>query len=93
MMIMPFQVSELEYILLVLLKDDNIDRIRQYNPAEIDLETLDSLFHRLKLKEIHVSYANEVDEAVLHALARAQDIRAILKHFSRGLPVQDGALQ
>jgi len=28
MMIMPFQVSEREYILLVLLKDDNIDRIR-----------------------------------------------------------------
>jgi len=93
MMVMPFQVNPLEYMLLVLLKDDNVDRIRQYNPAEINLEALDSLFHSLKLKEIHVSYADEVDETVLHDLARAQDIGAILKHFSRGLPVQDGALQ
>ena len=85
MMVMPFQVNPLEYMLLVLLKDDNVDRIRQYNPAEINLEALDSLFHTLKLKEIHISYADEADDAVLHDLARAQDVRAIVKHFSRGL--------
>jgi hypothetical protein len=61
MITIPFQVSATEYSVYIGLGDDNIERVRQYDPAEVVLSQLGEPFQRLKLKDIVVGYCSEDD--------------------------------
>ena len=57
----PFQVSETEYDLILVLKDINIKRITSYDPCTIPTEEIANKFPDLKLRMITIAYATEAE--------------------------------
>ncbi|TAL03527.1 MAG: hypothetical protein EPO08_03915 [Rhodospirillaceae bacterium] len=78
----PFQVSATEYSVFVCLQDENIERMRQYDPAEV---TLNKIGFPGKLKDVIIGYGTDEDfERISRALNSGTDVRAVLRTLSRG---------
>src|SRR5262245_26469555 len=84
MLSIPFRVSETEYILIVALQDTNITRIKKYDPAEIVPAKMGGPWDKLKLREIHISYATKKDELEITQLCREGNARDAIKLLFRG---------
>jgi hypothetical protein len=88
MITIPFQVSATEYSVYIGLGDDNIERVRQYDPAEVVLSQLGEPFQRLKLKDIVVGYCSEDDfkkvQEIYHAEPTNAGMKKALRYLTRG---------
>jgi hypothetical protein len=77
-----FQVSPTEFNVFVCLKDDNLARIRAYDPAEIDAAKF-LPYASLKMRTVIVGYATDAEEAELQH-APQKDVPGLLEKLSRG---------
>ena len=59
MTVIPFIVSKTQYSIYVILGTDNLERIRQYDPAEITLDKMGELYSGLQLKDVIIGYATD----------------------------------
>lgn len=87
MYVLPFQTTPEEYSIFVLLDDEGIERIKAYDPAQVDVaKTLAGMPVRpgQRLMHIIIGYANQED--MKHVLELFQQgLRAeALKFLSRG---------
>ena len=57
MVLVPFQVEPGQYSVFVILQDDNLERIKTYDPAEITLNKMPDPWISMKLKDILIGYA------------------------------------
>lgn len=82
LIVVPFAVSETEYNLLVVMQADNIQRLRDYDPAEVPLQHLpDDVCGNRKLKNVILAYATT--EEVNAMLADAVVGGALEPHFKK----------
>jgi hypothetical protein len=80
----PFQISPTEYVLFVVLEDDNFTRLREYDPAELPVPLLGSPWTGLTLAKIILLYASPEETAQLaSAPTRALSFQ-LLKSLARG---------
>jgi hypothetical protein len=82
--IIPFQVSETEYSVFLVLNDGNIDRIKAYDPAEFAPEKVGKEFYPFKLKNIVVGYCTDEEERELKTLRDYRAVQTFLRRLSRG---------
>jgi hypothetical protein len=81
MLTIPFQVKPGEFNVFVCLKDDNIARIKSYDPAEVSAEKF-GLAGR-KLNTVIIGYVTDEEEAEI-LRASIADIPKLLHKLSRG---------
>lgn len=84
MLTIPLQLNEKEYILFIALQDPNIERIKQYDPAEIVPAKLGAPWSALTLKEMHITYATPEDEKLITEMCQVGNVRGALQHLCRG---------
>ena len=88
MLSIPVRLNETEYVLFIALQDANIERIKQYDPAEVVLEKLGGDWAKLALKQIHITYATEEDERTITELFREGNVRDAVRFMRRGFKYQ-----
>lgn len=84
MYVIPFQVSETTYSIMVVLLDENIERIKQRDPAEVTMKSLGSLWESLKLKDIIITYTTEAEMAQMMQLCATGRTPEALRRLTRG---------
>lgn len=84
MMVIPFRVSETQYSLYVILGKENLQRIAQYDPAEVTLDKLGEPFAKLTLKDVVIGYATDDEQQQVVGLCASGQVRQALRMISRG---------
>jgi hypothetical protein len=84
MMIMPVRASATEYDLNIILEDENIARMKEYDPAEIITGLMTDQFKQLKIRNVTILYANATDLAHVMILCDAGKPREALQYLARG---------
>ncbi len=85
MITIPIQQNATEYDLWVVLGDENLTRIREYDPAEIVTAKLGMPWRGLRLRNVMICYANtEEIERLVSAPTRAAVLLLIKEVLSRG---------
>jgi hypothetical protein len=84
MVLVPFQVEPGQYSVFVILQDDNLERIKTYDPAEITLNKMPDPWISMKLKDILIGYASESETADLLACNDEESRQSFLRRLSRG---------
>lgn len=85
MFTIPLQVNPQEFDLFVFFEDENISRIKEYDPAEVVKKHLPGLFQKLQIRNVVIGYVapGEMD-AVFTRLQNGEDVRAVLRTLTRG---------
>lgn len=84
MLVLPFQISETEYNVVVILEDENIERIKEHDPAEIHTKLFADKFASRELKGVMVAYASPSEKENLIALVEQGDLPKVFSILSRG---------
>lgn len=72
------------YDLCVILQDDNIARMKTYDPAELLTANLPQIYQSRKIRNVIIMYATEEEVPRITAMCRAGQIKEALKYLSRG---------
>jgi hypothetical protein len=84
MIVIPFQIepSGRTFSVLVILEQENIDRLKEYDPATIGVATqFPKPWCDMKLYEIVISFGTSEDIAKARNMTNFTDV---LKHFTKG---------
>src|SRR5262245_55187192 len=87
MMTLPIKVSDTEMDLWILLEDENIERLKKYDPAEVVKKHLvgrDKMLQGLDYRNVMVAYMSPADLATMMPMLENGDLIPALKHLSRG---------
>jgi hypothetical protein len=84
MLAIPLQVDAACYDLFVVMKDENIDRLKRYDPAEIVGKNLGMPWQVLRIRNIVILYATYEETQRLVSLTNKEDVVKQLKELSRG---------
>jgi len=83
-LLLPFQLNDREYSVFVVLQDDNLSRLREHDPAEVNIGKMGQPWSALKLRDVIIGYASETDTADVYRLCEANRSDEALKYLSRG---------
>lgn len=88
----PYQVKPDEFNLFIVIDDENIRRIKEYDPADIRLKNgLPEPWKSMKLNAIQIGYAT--DRELMDIVAdrdKNVPIKDVLTKLSRGWKVEPG---
>jgi len=84
MIVIPFQINKSEYSILIALEEENLTRMKKYDPAELSVDKLPSDMRKLKLKTIHLCYATAEDAGQMLLFVKQGEIGKALSHLARG---------
>ena len=84
MLLIPIVASDHKNLLLVVLEDENLERLHGYDPAEIDLAKLPGNFAGVPFHAIHVAYVSDADRGLLLDLMTSGKISDALALLSKG---------
>jgi hypothetical protein len=68
MYLIPRQVNATEYVVLVVLQQENVDRIREQNPVELGLRDLPTPWSGMKCRDVVITFAAQDDFTRVKAL-------------------------
>lgn len=84
MLAIPLQCDPLSYDLFIVLEDENIERIKAYDPGEMITSNLADVWQKLKVRNIILLYATTEEAQRIGGAASLEDVIAQLKNLSRG---------
>jgi len=87
MLAIPLRISETEYSIFLVLGDDNLERIRAYDPAELSVPKVvaqNPRIARLTLKDVVICYATLAENEELIRLAGEAKFVEALRKLTRG---------
>ncbi len=84
MITIPLQISKTQYDLFVILECENIQRIQAYDPAEVALEKLPSVWRKMTPRCIQICYAAEVELKRVMSATNVVEVVEQLKVLARG---------
>lgn len=90
MFVIPFRVSETSYSIMVVLEKANLERIREQDPAEVNLSKLGGEWDTLTLKDVIISYATQKDQRKVMELWQGGDVRGGFAMAVTGLRLPPG---
>lgn len=84
MLMIPLKTSATSFDLFVILEDENIERLKEHDPAEILPGNCGPAFNGLGLRSVQICYLSpgEVEEAV--DLLRDGQINEVIKRLLKG---------
>jgi tetratricopeptide (TPR) repeat protein len=83
MILIPMLAPNGKVSLLIILEDDNIERIKQYDQAEVHWEQLSAIAH-MRPATIGIGYATAEEAAKLGNFARQGKFREAIQLVTRG---------
>jgi hypothetical protein len=84
MMTVPLQVNAVQFDLFVILEIENIERIKQYDPAEIVGKNLGHPWKDLKIRNVMILFATAEETKRLSGCPSKEAVVTMLKELSRG---------
>ncbi len=84
MMALPVIVNERCYDLFIILQDDNIERMKVYDPTEVILANFADRFIDRLVRNIVIMYGNEADIVRFTAMCQTGDVQGALRYMARG---------
>ncbi len=84
MMMIPFEVGSGEYSVFVILEAENLTRMKDNDPAQINVWKLPGEYRRLALRDVIISTPAPEDIAEAVLLIRSGKPLDALKFLSRG---------
>ncbi len=84
MIVIPFSVDEFEYTLFIGLQDDSLERMKEYDPAQIEVSKMPAEFRRRKLGHIIVGYMTDADLQHVMRLEKSGNMAEGLKYLTQG---------
>lgn len=84
MTLIPLQTTRTSYRLFVILEDDNIERIRHYDPAQVMPDKMGAEWADLKLDAVIIGYATHEEIQDLQSCQNSKALEAALKNLERG---------
>lgn len=91
MIAIPYGCTAETFSVFVILQDDNLARIKSYDPAALTINKLPRTYDGLRLVEVNIGYATESEVEELMEMATTSGIEAILKKLSRGFKYKPDA--
>jgi len=73
-----------EYDLFIVLEDENLARMKEYDPAEIEPSNMGAPWNGLRLRRILLCYANPEDAKLLPGLIRDGRGKEVMDILTRG---------
>src|ERR1017187_5493310 len=89
--IIPLRLGETDFLAVVVLKADNIERIKQYDPAEIMPSKLGEPWCYLRMSEVEITFATDDEEAQVIAMCRNGDVKGAIRLLTRGFKYRQHA--
>jgi hypothetical protein len=68
MFVLPFSIDPETYSIFVVLDDENLSRIKEYDPAEVVTKLFGPPWTGRKVKDIVITYATEAERVQVLAL-------------------------
>ena len=85
MMILPLRLKDSDtYTLFVVLVDENVERLKAYDPAEVTLEKMGPEWSALRLKDVVLLYATPEEAKKIAAVQKPDEVVSMIRHLSRG---------
>jgi hypothetical protein len=82
MLLIPFSDNPRTYKLFIVLEDDNVERVRTYDPVQV--QTPIPGYENKRLEIVFVSYANLEDREFILRNVKEGKIQEVLEYLSRG---------
>jgi hypothetical protein len=83
MLSLPFKISDTEIDLYVILENDNIERIKKYDPAEVVRTNLGPM-SKFAIRNVVIMYASKADLATVMPMFENGEPKEALMYLSRG---------
>lgn len=84
MKLVPFETKQGEFNVFAILEDTNIERLKKFDPAQIDVKKMGQPWSSMRLNTVVIGYCPPADRQLIDNLfARGQAARAI-EFLSRG---------
>lgn len=84
MLTIPLRISSNRAALLIVLEDDNLARIKEYDPASVELNKMPVAFRDVRFTEIHVMYATPEEIQQVQELGADGKMDEALRILTRG---------
>lgn len=84
MMMIPFAVGSGEYSVFVILEGDNLRRMADNDPAQLNIWKLPEEFQRLTLRDVILASPNDADIAKAIGMIRTGKPKEAFEYLSRG---------
>ena len=84
MLSIPIQFDAARYDIWVVLEDENFERIKKYDPGELDLDKMPLEWRKLDLRRVVFAYANAEEITRLSGASSKADLRKQLRSLNRG---------
>jgi hypothetical protein len=84
MFVIPFRISAREYSMYIVLDDENLERIKKYDPAEVTLRSMGGEWARSTLKDVIIAYATSAEQQQVLELCATGKVKDALRLLSRG---------
>lgn len=84
MLILPLPRTDGKFELVVVLEDENIERIKRYDPAQFEMEKVTEDGERIGLARLTIAYASPADLLWIRELVERGKNGEALKFIARG---------
>ncbi len=85
MVTIPIQVNGTHFDLWIILEDENVERIKKYDAAEVRLNSFPAVpWANLTVAKVVVAYATSTEIKALIAVTERKELLAALETLSRG---------
>lgn len=84
MMMIPFAVSRDEYSVFVILEAENLQRMKDNDPAQVNVWKMPDEYRRMKLRDVIIATPSPEDTAEAILLIRSGKPKDALQLLSRG---------
>lgn len=83
MQAIPVKVSDKEFDLFVILEDENLERMKAHDPAEL-VKSHMGRWAEMAIRNVIIAYASADDLRTVHDLCRGGDVTGALRFLARG---------
>lgn len=84
MLMIPFQINAEEFSVFVILEPENTRRMRDNDPAQINLWKMPAPYSALRLRDVILATPTPQDAAKAMRMADAGNVQAAMEYLSRG---------
>lgn len=85
MFAIPYPLRDGGFGVFIVLRDDNIEQMKTYDPIELEPKKFGPPFDQMELRAVQIGYCTAEEEKEMVSLPR-HEVRNFLKKLTRGIP-------
>jgi hypothetical protein len=84
MLCVPVAISESEFVVFLVIEDENIERLKEHDPSHLELDKLGLPWSGMKLHHLTFLYATPEEAKAVASTKSKEQMRDLLRNLSRG---------